>query len=56
MPTNPGFKGPPLHHHAFDEAFFARRRAQRDGVEAPPWALRDIPEMTRVGPRIGEEA
>jgi quercetin dioxygenase-like cupin family protein len=108
----PGSKGPPLHHHAFDEAFyvlegeltfqlrdevftrrsgelafaprdvphtyanhsdaparalivctpagferyFARRRAQRDGVEAPPWALQGIPEVIRVGPRIGEEA
>jgi hypothetical protein len=31
-------------------------RAERDGVEPPPWALQDIPETIRVGPRIGEEA
>jgi quercetin dioxygenase-like cupin family protein len=108
----PGFKGPPLHRHAFDEAFyvlegeltfqlrdevftrrsgelafaprdvphtyanhsdaparaiivctpagferyFARMRAERDGVEPPEWALRDIPETIRVGPQIGEES
>jgi quercetin dioxygenase-like cupin family protein len=108
----PGFGGPPLHHHDFDETFyvmegeltfqlgeelfsakagelafaprgvphtyanlsatptrhlivctpagferyFARMRAERDGVEPPPWALQDIPETIRVGPRIGEDA
>jgi quercetin dioxygenase-like cupin family protein len=108
----PGFKGPPLHRHAFDAAFyvlegeltfqlrvevftrlagglafaprdvphtyanhsdaparalivctpagferyFARMRAERDGVDPPPWALQDIPETIRVGPRIGEDA
>jgi quercetin dioxygenase-like cupin family protein len=108
----PGFKGPPLHRHGFDEAFyvldgeltfqlrdelftrrsgelafaprdvphtyangsdaparalivctpsgferyFARMRAERDGVEPPQWALQDIPETIRVGLRIGEEA
>ena len=106
----PRWEGPPLHHHAFDEAFyvlegeltfqlrdeiftrragelafaprdvphtyanhsdaparalivctpagferyFARMRAERDGVEPPAWALQDIPETIRVGPRIGE--
>lgn len=108
----PGFKGPPLHHHPFDEAFyvidgeltfqlrdevftrqagelafaprdvphtyanhsdaparalivctpagferyFARMRAEREGVEPPAWALHDIPEVVRVGPQIGEDA
>jgi quercetin dioxygenase-like cupin family protein len=106
----PGAKGPPLHTHDFDEAFyvlegeltfqlgdqlrtagpgefafalggvphtlanrgsaparfvivctpagfereFARRAAARSGVEPPAWALQPIPEVTRVGPRIGE--
>jgi quercetin dioxygenase-like cupin family protein len=111
--TSPtGFKGPPLHHHGFDEAFyvlegeltfqlrddvftrragelafaprdvphtyanhsdaparalivctpagferyFARMAAEREGVEPPEWALQDIPETVRVGPRIGEPA
>jgi hypothetical protein len=31
-------------------------RAERDGVEPPPWALQDIPETIRVGPQIGEQA
>ena len=106
----PGAKGPPLHTHAFDEAFyvldgeltiqvgdelttagagelafalggvphtlanrsgsparflivctpagfereFARRAAAQAGTEPPDWALQPIPEVTRVGPRIGE--
>jgi quercetin dioxygenase-like cupin family protein len=110
--SQPGFRGPPLHRHAFDEAFyvldgeptfqlrdevftrgsgelafaprdvphtyanhsdaparalivctpagferyFARMRAERDGVEPPAWALQDIPETIRLGPRIGEDA
>jgi quercetin dioxygenase-like cupin family protein len=110
--SEPGFKGPPLHHHPFDEAFyviegeltfqlrdevftrragelafaprdvphtyanhsdaparalivctpagferyFARMRAEREGVESPAWALQDIPEVVRVGPQIGEDA
>jgi quercetin dioxygenase-like cupin family protein len=105
-----GAKGPPLHTHDFDEAFyvldgevtfqvgdelstagpgelafalggvahtlanrgssparflivcspagfereFARRAAAQAGVEPPSWALQPIPQVTRVGPRIGE--
>jgi quercetin dioxygenase-like cupin family protein len=105
-----GAKGPPLHTHDFDEAFymlegeltlqlgdelsragagelafalrgvphtlanrsnaparflivctpagfereFARRAAAAAGVEPPSWAMQPIPEVTRVGPRIGE--
>jgi mannose-6-phosphate isomerase-like protein (cupin superfamily) len=105
-----GAKGPPLHVHEFDEAFyvldgeltfqvgdelttagadelafapsgvphtfanrgagqarflivctpagfereFARRAAARTGVEPPEWAMQPIPEVTVVGPRIGE--
>jgi quercetin dioxygenase-like cupin family protein len=105
-----GAKGPPLHTHDFDEAFyvlegeityqlgnelhtagpgelafavggvphtlanrsraparflivctpagfereFARRAAAQAGVEPPSWAMQPIPEVTRVGPRIGE--
>jgi hypothetical protein len=37
------------------ERYFARMRAEREGVGPPAWALQDIPETTRVGPRIGEE-
>jgi quercetin dioxygenase-like cupin family protein len=107
----PGAKGPPLHTHEFDEAFyvlegeltvqlgqrittigvgelafalggmrhtlanrgtttarfliictpagfereFARRAAARLGVEPPQWAKKPTPEVTVVGPRIGEE-
>jgi quercetin dioxygenase-like cupin family protein len=107
-----GFKGPPLHRHDFDEAFyvlegeltfqlrdelftrragelafaprnvphtyanrsdavaralivctpagferyFARMAAEREGVDPPAWALQEIPETVRVGPRIGERA
>jgi quercetin dioxygenase-like cupin family protein len=105
-----GAKGPPLHTHEFDEAFyvlegeltvqvrqelrkvsagelafalgsmphrlanrsaasarfliictpagfereFARRIAAQAGVEPPAWATQPIPEVTVVGPRIGE--
>ena len=105
-----GAKGPPLHHHAFDEAFyilageatfrlgdelvtrragelvfaprgahhafgnqsgadirwllicapagferyFQRMAAEEAGVEPPPEALEPWPEVTVVGPRIGE--
>ena len=38
------------------ERSFARRAAEQDGVEAPPWALQPTPEVVRIGPRIGEEA
>jgi quercetin dioxygenase-like cupin family protein len=106
----PGAKGPPLHTHEFDEAFyvlegeltvqlgqelrnigrgelafalggiphtlanrsavrarflivctpagfereFARRAAAQAGVEPPRWAKKPIPEVTVVGPRIGD--
>ena len=36
------------------ERHFARMAARADGVEPPAWALQPIPEVTRVGPRIGE--
>jgi quercetin dioxygenase-like cupin family protein len=36
------------------EREFARRAAAHAGVDPPPWALGPIPEVTRVGPRIGE--
>lgn len=106
-----GAPGPPLHSHAFDEAFyildgeltfqinddrataqagelifaprgtphtlanptavraryllvitpagfereFARRAAQEAGVEPPKWAQQPLPEVTYLGPRIGEQ-
>jgi quercetin dioxygenase-like cupin family protein len=36
------------------ERYFARIAAERAGVEPPPWALGPIPDVTRVGPRIGD--
>jgi quercetin dioxygenase-like cupin family protein len=36
------------------EREFARRAAAQARVEPPSWALQPIPEVTRVGPRIGE--
>jgi quercetin dioxygenase-like cupin family protein len=36
------------------ERYFARMEAEQAGVEPPEWALRGWPEVTRVGPRIGE--
>jgi uncharacterized RmlC-like cupin family protein len=36
------------------EREFARRAAAHAGVEPPSWALQPIPEVTRIGPRIGE--
>jgi quercetin dioxygenase-like cupin family protein len=36
------------------EREFARRAAAHTGVEPPSWALQPIPEVTRVGPTIGE--
>jgi hypothetical protein len=30
--------------------------AERAGEEPPAWALLPIPDVTRVGPRIGERA
>jgi quercetin dioxygenase-like cupin family protein len=34
------------------ERYFARMAAKSDGVDAPDWALQEIPEVTRVGPQI----
>ena len=36
------------------ERYFARMAAERAGVDPPEWALQGWPEVTRVGPRIGE--
>ena len=36
------------------EREFARRAAARAGVDPPAWATQPIPEVTIVGPRIGE--
>jgi hypothetical protein len=36
------------------ERYFARMEAERNGVEPPEWALQGWPEVTKVGPRIGE--
>ena len=36
------------------ERYFARMIAERAGEEPPDWALQPIPDVTRVGPRIGE--
>ncbi len=36
------------------ERIMARRIAKHDGVDPPDWALRPAPEVTMVGPRIGE--
>jgi quercetin dioxygenase-like cupin family protein len=38
------------------EREFARRAAARAGTEPPDWALQPVPEVTRVGPPIGERA
>jgi mannose-6-phosphate isomerase-like protein (cupin superfamily) len=37
------------------EREFARRAARKQGVDPPDWALQEIPAVTRLGPRIGEE-
>jgi quercetin dioxygenase-like cupin family protein len=36
------------------EREFGRRAARKEGVEPPEWALQEIPEVTRLGPPIGE--
>jgi quercetin dioxygenase-like cupin family protein len=36
------------------ERYFARMEAEQAGVEPPEWAMQGWPEVTRVGPRIGE--
>jgi hypothetical protein len=67
----PGAKGPPLHTLANRssaparflivftpagfERMFARRAAEQAGLEPPEWALQPIPDVVRVGPRIGEQ-
>ena len=38
------------------ERHWARIAAEAAGVEPPEWALQPIPEVTRVGPQIGEAA
>jgi quercetin dioxygenase-like cupin family protein len=38
------------------ERYFARLAADQAGEDPPEWALQPIPEVTRVGPRIGERA
>ncbi|CAN5712152.1 cupin domain-containing protein [soil metagenome] len=35
------------------ERSFGRMAAEQAGVEPPDWALQPSPEVTRVGPRIG---
>jgi quercetin dioxygenase-like cupin family protein len=37
------------------EREFARRAARKEGVDPPDWAMQEIPPVTRVGPRIGED-
>jgi quercetin dioxygenase-like cupin family protein len=37
------------------ERYFARIAARIAGVDPPSWALREIPEVVRVGPPIDEE-
>jgi quercetin dioxygenase-like cupin family protein len=36
------------------ERYFARMAAEQAGVEPPDWALQPLPEVTRVGPQIGD--
>jgi quercetin dioxygenase-like cupin family protein len=36
------------------EREFARRAARRAGTDPPAWAMQPVPEVTYVGPRIGE--
>ena len=38
------------------ERHWARMAAEAAGVEPPQWALQPIPEVTVVGPRIGQDA
>jgi len=37
------------------ERHFARRAAQADGTEPPPWALQPVPEVVVLGPPILSE-
>ena len=37
------------------EREFARRAARKAGVEPPDWALGEIPDVTILGPAIGED-
>jgi len=36
------------------ERELARRVARRAGVDPPDWAMQPVPEVTVVGPRIGD--
>jgi quercetin dioxygenase-like cupin family protein len=36
------------------ERHFARIEAEQAGIDPPAWSLEDVPEVVRVGPRIGE--
>ena len=36
------------------ERYFAKVEAEQAGMDPPEWALKPTPEVTRVGPRIGE--
>jgi quercetin dioxygenase-like cupin family protein len=37
------------------EREFARRAARTAGIDPPDWALKDIPPVTALGPRLGEQ-
>jgi quercetin dioxygenase-like cupin family protein len=43
-----------VHTPAGFEREFARRAAEEAGSQPPEWALQPVPEVTYVGPRIGE--
>jgi quercetin dioxygenase-like cupin family protein len=36
------------------ERYFERIAAEQRGIDPPSWALQPIPEVTRVGPQIGD--
>jgi quercetin dioxygenase-like cupin family protein len=36
------------------EREFARRAARKEGAEPPAWAMGELPDVTRLGPPIGE--
>ena len=38
------------------ERHFGRMAAEQAGKAPPEWTLQEVPEVVRVGPRIGEEA
>jgi quercetin dioxygenase-like cupin family protein/nitroimidazol reductase NimA-like FMN-containing flavoprotein (pyridoxamine 5'-phosphate oxidase superfamily) len=37
------------------ERYFARMRAEREGIDPPDWALQSLPAVTTLGPPIGGE-